>query len=65
MRRSSNYTARAFPLMRGYCMAGRTGASRISSFHTVVTAGFTAKQQWLQFATGYRSWGEQEKCGTN
>ena len=43
MGRSTNYTACAFPLMQRYCMAGPTGPADISSFHTVVTDGFTAQ----------------------
>ena len=62
--RSSNYTVCAFLLMRRYFMDGRTGPAGISSFHTVVTAGFTAQQQWTPFATGHRSWDKQEKFGT-
>ena len=65
MGRSTNYTACTFPLMRRYCMAGPTGPAGISSFHTVVTAGFTAQQQWSRAATGYRGWDKQEKCGTS
>ena len=65
MGRSTNYTAPAFPLMQRYCMGANTGPAGISSFHTVVTAGFTAQQQWSQFATGYRKWDKQEKCGTS
>ena len=65
MGRSTNYSACAFPLMRRYCMAGHTGPAGISSFHTVVTAGFTAQQQWWRFTTGYRKWDKQEKCGTS
>ena len=65
MGRSTNYTACAFPLMRRYCMGAHTGPAGISSFHTVVTAGFTAQQQWSRFATGYRKWDKQEQCGTS
>ena len=43
MDRSTNYTACAFPLMRRYCMGAHTGPAGNSSFHTVVTAGFTAQ----------------------
>ena len=43
MGRSTNYTACAFPLMRRYCMGAHTGPATISSFHTVVTVGFTAQ----------------------
>ena len=32
------------PLMRRCCMGAHTGPAGISSFHTVVTAGFTAQQ---------------------
>ena len=62
MGRSTTYTACEFLLMRRYCMARHTGPAGISSFHTVVTAAFTAQQQWSRFATGYRSWAKQEKC---
>ena len=65
MDRSTNYTACAFPLMRRCCMGAHTGPAGISSFHTVVTAGFTAQQQWWRFATGYRRCDKQEKCGTS
>ena len=65
MNRSTNYTACAFPLMRRHCMGAHTSLAGISSFHTVVTAGFTAQQQWSRFATGYRKWDEQEKCDTS
>ena len=65
MGRFPNYTACAFPLMRRCCMAGHTGPAGICSFHTVVTAGLTAQRQGSRFATGYRSWDKQEKCGTN
>ena len=54
MDRSTNYTACAFPLMWRCCMGAHRGPAGISSFHTVVTADFTAQQQWWQFATGYR-----------
>ena len=60
-----NYTACAFPLMRRYCMAGHTGPAGMSNFHSMVTAGLTAQQQGSRFATAYRSWDKQEKCGTN
>ena len=33
-------------LMRRCCMGAHTGAAGISSFHTVVTAGFTAQKLW-------------------
>ena len=65
MGRSTNYTACAFPLMRRYCMGAHPGFAGISSFHAVVTAGFTAQQQWSLFATAYRKWVTQEKCGTS
>ena len=42
MDRCTNYIACAFALMRRYCMGAHTGPASISSFHTVVTAGFTA-----------------------
>ena len=65
MDRPTNHAACAFPLMRRCCMGAHTGPAGISSFHTVVTAGFTAQQQWWRFATGYRKCDEQEKCGTS
>ena len=34
------------PLMQRCCMGAHTGPAGISSFHTVVTAGFTAQQRW-------------------
>ena len=34
------------PLMRRCSMGAHTGPAGISSFHTVVTAGFTAQQRW-------------------
>ena len=34
------------PLMRRCCMGAHTGPAGMSTFHTVVTAGFTAKQRW-------------------
>ena len=34
------------PLMRRCCMGAHTGFAGISSFHTVVAAGFTAQQRW-------------------
>ena len=52
-------------LMRRCCMGAHTGPAGISSFHTVVTAGFTAQQQWWRFATGYRRCDKQEKWGTS
>ena len=54
MDRYTNYTACAFPLMRRYCMGAHTGPAGISSFHTVVMAGFIAQRRWSRFATGYR-----------
>ena len=63
--RSTNYTPCAFPLMRRCCIGAPTGPARISSFHTVVTAGFTAQQLWWRFATGYRECNEQENRGTS
>ena len=65
MDRSTNYTACAFPLMRRYCMGAHTAPAGISTFHTVVTVGFTAQQRWSRFATGYRKCDKQEKCGTS
>ena len=65
MDRSTNHTACAFPLMRGCCMSAYTGPASSSSFHTVVTAGFTAQQQWWRFAPGYRTCDKQDKCGTS
>ena len=65
MDRSTNYTACAFPLMQRCCMGAHTGPAGISSFHTVVTACFTAQQQCWRFATGYRKCDKQEKCGTS
>ena len=62
--RSTNYTACALPLMRRYC-TGAKGAAGISSFHTVVTTGFTAQQQWSQFATGYQKCNKKQKGGTS
>ena len=44
-----------FPLMRRYSIAGHTGPASITIFHAVVTADFTAQQQWLRAATGYCS----------
>ena len=46
MDRSTNYTTCSFPLMRRYCTGAHIGPAGISFFHTVVTAGFTAQQQW-------------------
>ena len=43
------------PLMRRCCMGAHTGRAGISSFHTVVGAGFTAQQPWWRTATGYRN----------
>ena len=34
------------PLMRRCCMGAITGPARISGFHAVVTAAFTAQQRW-------------------
>ena len=34
------------PLMRRCCMGAHTSPAGISSFHTVVTAVFTAQQRW-------------------
>ena len=34
------------PLLRRCCMGAHTGPAGISSFHTVVTAGFTPQQRW-------------------
>ena len=51
MGRSTKHTACAFPLMRRYCMGAHTGPAGISSFHTAVTAGFTAQQQWSRLGT--------------
>ena len=65
MDRSTKDTACAFPLMRHYCLGAHIGPSGISSFHTMVTTGFTAQQQWSRFATGYRKWDKQEKRGTS
>ena len=45
MDRSTKYTACAFPLMRRCCMGAHEGPAGISSFHTVVTADFTAQQR--------------------
>ena len=65
MGRSANYTVCAVPLMRRCCMAGPTGPAGISSFHTVVIAGFSAQHQWPRAATGYPSWDKQEKTWTS
>ena len=65
MDRSTNYTACAFPLMQRYCMGAHTDLAGISSFDTVVTAGFTAHQQWWRFAPGHRRCDKQEKCMTS
>ena len=65
MDRSTKYTACAFPLMRRYCMGSHTCPTGIPNFHPVVSAGFTAQQKWLRFATGYRKWDKQEKCWTS
>ena len=64
MDRSTNYTACVVPMMRRYCMGAHTGPAGICSFHTVVTAGFSAQQQWSRFRIKYRKWNIQEKCGT-
>ena len=55
MDRSTNYTACTFALMRGCGMGAHAGPAGISSFHTVVTADFTASQRWKRAATGYRN----------
>ena len=47
MGRYTNYTACAFPLLRRHCMGTHTSPAGISSFDTIVTAGFTAQQKWL------------------
>ena len=51
MDRSTNYTACTFPLMRRCCMGAHAGPAGISSFHSVVTADFTAQQRWKRAAT--------------
>ena len=51
------------PLMRRSCMGAHTGPAGIPSFHTVVTAGFTAQQRWWCAATGYRNQDQLVKCG--
>ena len=65
MDRATNYTACAFPLMPRCRMGAHTGLASISSYHTVVTAGSTAQQQWWRFATGYYTCDKQEKYGTS